>query len=96
MHECILLKMSEWKYNSNVSDAEFKSALAKLEQAIAKKDTPEEWAKFTGKTLLFVAKLAMNQFGLGPVISLVENTFGDDAELIVKLLKMLGEQDETT
>jgi len=88
--------MSEFEYISNVSDAEFKTALAKLEIAIAKKDTPEEWAKFTGQVLLFVGKMAISQFGFGPVITLVENIFGDDAELIVKLLKMLGEQSETS
>ncbi len=86
----------EFKYVSNVSDKEFKAALLELERAIAKKDTPEEWAKFTGKMLLFVGKMAMNQFGLGPVISIVEEMFGDDAEIIIKLLEMLGEQNETT
>lgn len=86
----------EFKYVSNVSDKEFKAALLELERAIAKKDTPEEWAKFTGKILLFVGKMALNQFGLGPVISIVEDMFGADAEIIIKLLEMLGEQNETT
>jgi len=85
----------EFKYISGVSDAEFKRALVDLETAIAKKDTPEEWAKFTGKILLFVGKMAMNQVGLGPVIGIVEDMFGDDAEIIIKLLKMLEEQNET-
>jgi hypothetical protein len=87
--------MSDWKYVSNVSDAEFNAALVDLEKAIAKKDTPEEWARFTGQALLFVGKIAISQIGLGPVITLVEDIFGDDAELITKLLKMLGEQNET-
>jgi hypothetical protein len=88
--------MTPFEYRSNVTEAEFRSALAELEAAIAKKDTPEEWARFTGRALLFVGKMAMSQIGLGPVITLVEDIFGDDAELITKLLKMLGEQNETT
>jgi len=88
--------MSDFEYISNVSDAEIKLALTKLEHAIAEKDTPEEWAKFTGKALLFVGKIAINQIGLGPVITLVEDIFGDDAEIIIRLLEMLGEQNETT
>jgi len=88
--------MSEFKYVSNVSDREFKTALLELEKAIAKKDTPEEWAQFTGKMLLFAGKMALSQFGLGPVVSLVEDMFGDDAEIIIKLLEMLGEQNETS
>ena len=87
--------MSDFKYISNVSDEEFRAALNELEVAIAKKDTPEEWARFTGKALLFMGKMAISQIGFGPVIMLVENIFGDDAEIITKLLKMLGEQDET-
>ena len=88
--------MSIFKYTSNVTEEEFKSALLELEQAIAKKDTPEEWAQFSGRVALFVGKMALSQFGLGPVITLIEDIFGDDAELITKLLKMLGEQNETT
>jgi hypothetical protein len=84
-----------FEYASNVTEAEFQAALLELEEAIAKKDTPEEWARFTGKALLFVGKMAVSQFGFGPVITLVEDIFGDDAELIVKLIKMLGEQNET-
>jgi len=76
--------------------AEFKQALANLEIAIAKKDTPEEWAKFTDKALLFVGKIAIHQIGFGPVIDLAEKIFGDDAEVITKLLTMLGKQNETT
>lgn len=86
--------MADWEYISNVSDEEFKAALAELEEAIAKKDTPKEWAEFSGKVLLFVGKVALSQFGMGPVITLVENVFGDDAELITKLLKMLEEKNE--
>lgn len=96
MHVCILLKMSDFEYISNVSDVEVKKALLQLEKAIAKKDTPEEWAKFTGKALLFIGKMAISQFGFAPVITLVEDIFGDDAEMIIRLLKMLGEQNETT
>ena len=86
--------MSEFQYISNVSDAEFKAALRELEVAIAKKDTPEEWAKFTGRALLFIGKMAISQVGFGPVITLVEDVFGDDAEIIIRLLNMLGEQNE--
>jgi len=86
--------MCNFEYVSNVSDEEFNAALLQLEEAIAKKDTPEEWARFTGKVLLFVGKMALSQFGMGPVITLVENVFGDDAELITKLLKMLEEKNE--
>ena len=88
--------MSSFKYTSNVTEEEFRSALVDFERAIARKDTPEEWARFTGRAVLFVGKIAMSQIGLGPVITLVEDIFGDDAELITKLLKMLGEQNETT
>ncbi len=87
--------MSEFKYISNVTDEEFKAALGELEIAIAKKDTPEEWAKFTGNVLLFVGKMGISHIGLGPVIKLVDDIFGDDAKLITKLLKKIGEENET-
>ncbi len=82
-------------YKSNVSDEEFKQALVNLERAILVKDTPEEWAKFTGKVLLTVGKLAVNHFGFGPAISLLEEIFGQDHELIA-LVKLLGDSDENT
>jgi hypothetical protein len=87
--------MSLFKYTSNVTEEEFRAALVDLEKAIAEKDTKEEWARFTGRALLFVGKIAISQIGFGPVITLVEDIFGDDAELITKILKMLGEQNET-
>lgn len=83
-----------FEYSSHVTEAEFKAALLELERAIARKDTPEEWARFTGRAILFVGKMAISQFGFGPVISLVEDIFGDDAAIITKVLEMLGEQNE--
>jgi len=87
--------MADFEFTSSVSEEEFQAALLSVTQAIAEKDTKEEWAQFTGRVLLFVGKVAASQIGLGPVITLVEGTFGDDAEIITKLLKMLGEQNET-
>jgi len=82
-----------FRYNSNVSEEEFNEALANLHKAILEKDTPEEWARFTGKILIGVGKLAISHFGFGPAISLLEEVFGDEHELI-DLLKLLGENDE--
>ena len=84
--------MTEFKYVSNVSDAEFRKGIKQLREAIAKKDTPEEWRDFTVNSLIFVSKIAISSMGYGPVLKLVENIFGDDAELIIKLITMLGEQ----
>ncbi len=80
-----------FEYNSRVSDEEFNLALSRLEEAIAKKDTPEEWAKFTSRMLLFVSKIGISQTGLGPVVQLIENIFKDDADIIVEIVKILGE-----
>lgn len=86
--------MSDFEYISNVSDVEFKTALTNLHTAILKKDTPEEWAKFTGNVLLTVGKLAINHFGFGPAITLIEQIFGDDATELVAILKLLGDNNE--
>ena len=80
-----------FEYNSRVSDEEFNLALSKLEEAIAKKDTPEEWAQFASRILVFVGKIGINQAGLGPVVQLIENIFKDDADIIVEIIKKLGE-----
>lgn len=82
-----------FRYNSNVSQEEFDKALANLHKAILEKDTPEEWARFTGKILIGVGKLTISHLGFGPAISLLEEVFGDEHELI-DLLKLLGENDE--
>jgi hypothetical protein len=85
----------EFKYVSNVSDAEFKAARVAMIKAIAKKDTPEEWAHFAGQVLVFVGKMAIKQVGFGPVLDLAGELFKDNEEILA-ILKMLGEQNETT
>lgn len=77
-----------WGYISSVSDEDFQEAMADMEKAIAEKDTPEEWARFTGKSLLFVAKLAASQLGAGPVIELATKLFANE-ESILKVIEMV-------
>lgn len=81
----------EFVYRSHVDDEDIEEALVSLERAIAVKDTPEEWMKFTGQTLLFVGKLALSVYGMGPAISIVEKIFGADHEMVT-LVKLLGEK----
>jgi hypothetical protein len=85
--------MPEYMYRSSVTEEEFKGALVNLQKAIEKKDTPEEWAKFTARTLLLVGKLAINHFGFGPALLLIEEVFGPDSE-ILELIKLLGDKNE--
>lgn len=86
----------KFTYISHVSDEEFEAAVKAMEDAIAKKDTPKEWAAFTGRLLLTVGKMAIAQFGFGPAIVLVEEIFGADAEIITNVLKMLGDSNEAS
>jgi hypothetical protein len=85
----------KFRYISSVSDEQFDLAMKVMEQAIAKMDTPEEWAQFAGKVLVFTGKIAINHFGFGPVLDLAGEVFKDNEE-ILKLLEMLGEVTDET
>ena len=89
----LLVMPPNFRYNSNVSEAEFQSALEDLYEAILEKDTPEEWARFTGRILIGVAQIAISQIGYGPALNILEEIFGDD-QRIIELLKLLKENDE--
>ena len=80
--------MGDFKYDSNVSDEQFKFALANLERAIAKKDTPKEWLHFTAKTIFIVGKIAVATMGYGPALELLNHIFGDNKD-IMKILEIV-------
>ena len=86
----ISLPMSDYEFRDSVSTEEFNAALIAMTRAIAVKDTPEEWAKFTGQSILLLSKIAISHFGFGPAITLIEQIFGDQPE-VVALIKLLGE-----
>lgn len=79
-----------FNYRSNVSDEAYQRALLQLREAIAKKDTPKEWADFAGRTLLAIGKIAIHQVGFGPAIELFEDLFEGEDEIIA-ILKLLGD-----
>lgn len=80
--------MSNFKYNSSVSDAEFQQALADLQTAINKKDTAGEWFHWTANTLLLIGKIAVSQMGYGPALELINHLFGGNKE-VMKILALL-------
>lgn len=76
----------------NVTPEQFKDAITSLQQAIDKKDTFGEWANFTAKTLFLLGKIAINQFGFGPALQLLEEAVGPNKDIMNILRKLLEEK----
>lgn len=86
------MSSKEFKAIKNVTPEQFALALSSLQTAIDKKDTAGEWVNFTAKTLLLLGKIAINQFGFGPALQLLEEVIGPNEDIMNILRKLLEEK----